>query len=134
MWSLLALRDSDSESLVKKRFAQMLPSKAHCIQVAVLDSQLVGYAWAQNYGPHLRTGKSTARLHDLFVDEKYRRRGVGRQLFLAVRDWAKQEKITWLQWQASSTAVTFYEKLGLVGDPCPDPTHPFFEIAIVMNG
>ena len=128
MWSLLTQRGSDSESLAQMRFAQMLSSSAHCIQVAVLDGQLVGYAWAQNYGSHLRTGKSTARLHDLFVDGQYRRRGVGRQLFLAVRDWAQQQKITWLQWQASRMAVPFYQKLGLVGDPCPDPTHPFFEI------
>jgi hypothetical protein len=39
-----------------------------------------------------------------------------------------EESATWMEWQASRDALGFYEHLGLVGDPCPDQEHPFFEI------
>ena len=49
-------------------------------------------------------------------------------MFNGVLNWARKERVNWLQWQASESAVKFYEKLGYSGDPCPDPEHPFFEI------
>jgi hypothetical protein len=33
-----------------------------------------------------------------------------------------------MEWQASSDALGFYERLGLRGEACSDPDHPFFEI------
>ena len=57
-----------------------------------------------------------------------RKQGIGTLLFNSVVNWARKERVNWLQWQASESAVKFYEKLGYSGDPCPDPEHPFFEI------
>lgn len=133
LWLLLSERGSDSEVSARARFTQMLHQKEHCLQVAVLGDTLVGYTWAQDYGPHLRNSKRTARLHDLFVAASHRRQGVGTLLLGAVRDWAQKEGVTWLQWQASRAAIPFYEQLGFKGDPCPDPEHPFFEIEFTQQ-
>ena len=100
----------------------------HCLLVADNNDNLLGYAWAQNYGPHIRSGRMTARLDDLFVLPDQRRKGVGAALFAAVVDWARNQDVTWLQWQASPAALPFYERIGLKGDPCPDSEHPSFEI------
>lgn len=115
-------------ALVRRRFATLSDDPAHAVFLAEHDGALVGYAWAHDYGPHLRSGKRTARWNDLYVGGEFRRLGAGRSLYEAVRAWAAGRGVTWLQWQASEQALPFYERLGLIGDPCPDPEHPFFEI------
>jgi len=102
----------------------------HLLCVAGRCGGLIGYAWAQDYGPHLRTGEAIVRIHDLFVEPGMRRRGVGKELFTYARRWAAGRGATYLQWQASRDALPFYAALGLAGDPCPDPEHPFFEIVL----
>ncbi len=57
-----------------------------------------------------------------------RRAGVGTALFRSVREWAATRHVKCLQWQSTEDALPFYRSLGLNGDPCPDPAHPFFEI------
>lgn len=111
-----------------ERFANAAADPSHLLLVAERDGSLLGYVWAQDYGPHLRSGHRTVRWNDLFVDQRARRQGVGRALFIEVEAWARKRGVRWLQWQASESAVGFYERQGLKGDPCPDPTHPFFEI------
>ncbi len=73
---------------VATRVARVQGRPEHCLSVAVASGELVGYAWAQDYGPGLRRWWSVARLHDLYVTPGWRRRGVGRTLFEAVREWA----------------------------------------------
>ncbi len=129
LWPILLERGSDPEELlVKARFDRLLRQPEHCLMVALINNKLVGYAWAQNYGAHLRTGKITARLHDLFVLESHRRKGLGTLLFHAVADWVKKQGVTWLQWESNYSGVPFYKKLGYKGDPCPNPQTPFFQI------
>src|SRR5207248_11475500 len=101
--------------------------------VAIDGYRLVGYGWAQDYGPHLRSGASTARLHDLFAVPDCRRRGIGAALFTAIKTWAMGKGVRYLQWQASLSAVPFYERLGYAGDPCPQPDYPFFEIEFPLD-
>jgi GNAT superfamily N-acetyltransferase len=119
---------ADSEEVFLARVKQKQLFNDHFIPVAVYRGQVAGYAWVHDYGEHLRSGHKTARLNDLFVLKELRKLGIGRELFFAVRDWSKQQGVRWLQWQASTRAIGFYEQLGLKGDPCPDPEHPFFEI------
>jgi GNAT superfamily N-acetyltransferase len=118
----------DSEPAAKSRFEQLLQHPDQYLPVALLDTTIVGYAWVQNYGAHLRSGSSTARLHDLFVLSNYRKLSIGTILFQSVKTWAAQSKIRYLEWQASQAALGFYERLGYQGDPCPQPDYPFFEI------
>ncbi len=129
LWPLLCeMGKTDSEAAVLARTARLLGDSSHCLPVALAGGLVVGYAWAQDYGPHLRSGDRVARLNDLFVAEDHRRRGAGALLLSAVTDWARARGVRWLQWQASADALPFYERLGLFGDPCPDPGHPFFEM------
>jgi len=102
----------------------------HLLCVAGRGGGLIGYAWAQDYGPHLRTGEALVRIHDLFVEPGVRRRGVGKELFTHVRRWAARRGAAYIQWQASQEALPFYAALEFAGDPCPDPEHPFFEIIL----
>lgn len=115
---------------VAARVARLYARAEQCLLGATVGDGLVGYAWAQDYGPGLRRWWSVARLHDLYVAPAWRRRGVGRALFGAVREWAtRQETVKYLEWQASLPALGFYERLGLRGDTRSDlEQHPYFEI------
>lgn len=117
---------------VAARVAQLQGRPEHCLSVAVARGELVGDAWAQDHGPGLRRGWSVARLHDLYVTPGWCRRGVGRTLFEAVREWAAQrETVKSLEWQASLPAVAFYERLGFQGDTRADlEEHSYFEITL----
>lgn len=112
---------------------QVLTRVDHRLAVAARAGRAVGYGWAQNYGPHLRTGESIVRIHDLYVEPEERRRGIGRAIFMHLRAWAAEQGARYLQWQASQDALAFYDALGLTGDPCPDPDHPFFEVVLATG-
>lgn len=131
LWPLLrGMGKTDTEARAKERFERITPRPDHYLPVALLDEEVAGYAWAQDHGAHLRSGASIVRMHDLYVDPPRRRRGAGSALVDAVRAWARGRGAVWLQWQASRDALPFYTRLGLTGDPCPDPEHPFFEIEL----
>lgn len=118
-----------SDGLLENRFKEYVERPDHCIVIAWSGDVPIGYAWAQNYGPHLRSGQSYARIHDLAVSETDRRKGVGRELFEAITEWCRTSGVSELQWQASRSAAPFYEKLGLKGDTKSDlEEHPFYEI------
>lgn len=120
-----------SEPSLRERFNEYVENSAQCIMVAMKGGEPIGYASAQNYGPHLRSGKSYARLHDLAVVEDQRRQGVGRALFEGIIEWCRVSEIVELQWQAPLDAAPFYEKLGLRGDTKSDlEEYPFYEIPI----
>jgi GNAT superfamily N-acetyltransferase len=118
----------DSTAATAARLRRIVASDDHFVAVASRGEDLIGYAWAHDRGPHLRSGFRTVRLNDLYVDVTHRRRGAGRMLFSAARDWAQRRGARWMEWQASGNALAFYERLGLTGDACPDLEHPFFEI------
>lgn len=74
------------------RYAHLLTDPRWALLGADSDAGLVGYAAAQDHGPHLRSGDEhrVVRLHDLYVHPGRRRTGVGRALMAAVTTWAAQ--------------------------------------------
>jgi GNAT superfamily N-acetyltransferase len=128
MWPIIEHNSDKNRDLFINRVMQKRVLEDHYIPVALLNNKVLGYAWVQDYGPHIRVGYRTARMNDLFVDAEHRRKGTGRELVFAVKRWCEGRNVKWLQWQSSEKAIPFYESLGLKGDPCPDPGHPFFEI------
>jgi len=117
------------EEELEKRITHVLNSVDDCLAVALIEDKLVGYAWVQSYGEHLRSGDITARFNDLFVLPEYRNQKIGSKLFDFIQSWARDKNVKYLQWQAGTNAIPFYEKLGLTGDTVSDlQTHPFYEI------
>ena len=132
VWPMLAARGShDGEASAHARFLRVLDDPMWLVVLAADgDGAVVGYAAAQDHGDHLRAGKEgrVARLHDMYVDPAHRRTGAGRALHEAVVQWAST-RVRYLQWQAHEhTAAPFYERLGYLGRPCPQPDHPEFEV------
>ena len=137
LWPLLVgmgVPTGEDEASVSGRFAAMVRDPSWCLPVAFEEPSvggLVGYAAAQDFGAPLRSGAAghVARLHDLYVSPSTRQAGVGAALLGAVVEWASG-RVRYLQWQAHETeAAPFYERLGHVGSPCPQPEYPEFEIA-----
>ncbi|KYD10306.1 GNAT family N-acetyltransferase [Caldibacillus debilis] len=129
LWFLLEKRGgTDVRTAAEKRFLAYVQSPSHYIPVAYAGHQAVGYAWVQDYGPHLRTGKSIHRFHDLFVLAEYRNRGIGALLFQRIREWSEKNGASWLQWNANPASASFYRRLGFVPVPEEEEGFPFFEI------
>ena len=137
LWPLLVgmgVPEGQNEDEVRRRFARSSTDPAWCLALAFAHpdgaEHAVGYAVAQDHGAPLRGGDAgrIARLHDLFVAPAARRTGVGAALLAHVIGWAAT-RVRYLQWQAHETdAAPFYERLGHVGQPCPQPDYPEFEI------
>ena len=135
LWPLLVgmgVPASETEHEVRSRFVGLVTDPAWCVVVGAVGPAdgAVGYAAAQDFGAPLRSGDAgrIARLHDLFVAPSARRKGVGAALVAEVTAWAST-RVRYLQWQAHETsAAPFYERLGHVGQPCPQPDYPEFEI------
>jgi GNAT superfamily N-acetyltransferase len=123
---------TQSEEKSRARFKEILEDKLHFIVVAE-SKNLVGYAWTQSYGAHLRSGDVTARLNDLFVTPAQRNQGIAKGLLESVIVWAQTLNVGYLQWQANKKSAAFYERLGHVAILDPDPEHPFFEIEFKTN-
>ena len=120
----------DSEATTHDRFCDVLTDPAWALIGVESGSKLVGYAAAQDYGPHLRGGDHhrIGRLHDMFVAADHRRLGAGTALMDAIVEWAR-DRVQHLEWQAhEERAAPFYRRLGYLGEPCPQPDYPTFEI------
>lgn len=130
LWPLLiGMGQTDSEEGTRNRFANIVRRNDHYVPMAFAANRGIGYAWVQDYGPHLRAGHRTARLHDLYVHPAWRHQSVGRRLFKSITTLARRRGVRWLQWQASQESVAFYEHLGYRGDTVSDlAEHPLFEI------
>lgn len=124
----MGFAESQSSEQLERRVREIVGRDDHCLCVAAEGENLLGYAWAQTLGPHLRSGDAIVRLHDRFVREDSRCAGVGRSLFDEVRTWAEVRGARWLQWHAGTGSVAFYESLGFFPTPSEDETHPFYEI------
>lgn len=118
------------DRLFRDRFAGLVDRADYCLLLAIMDDRPVGYALAQDYGPNLRLRFTIGRLHDLYVAEEVRRRGIGRQLMDGVFGWARSRPEPMiLHWQASRDAIAFYESLGLEADRVGDyPRYPGFSL------
>ncbi len=85
---------------------------------------------AQDFGPGLRTTFTTGRVHDLYVEPEARRFGVGKAIMDFIFAWARaRPQPMILDWQASPSAVGFYEALGYQADRVGDyPDYPGFTL------
>jgi len=112
------------------RYASVVSDASWCVAVAHSRGRLFGYGLAQDFGPGLRATFTTGRVHDLFVDPDARRTGTGRALMDHIFGWARaRPQAMILDWQASPSAVAFYEALGFSADRVGDfPDYPSFTL------
>jgi diamine N-acetyltransferase len=89
------------------------PPSAYC-ELAEWDGEPAGFAiWSYNFSIYL--GKSCLWLEDLFVAEKFRRRGIGRALLFHLARKCRQEKLGRMEWSVlhgNEPATAFYHELG----------------------
>jgi diamine N-acetyltransferase len=55
-------------------------------------------------------------IEDIYVDEQYRKKGVGNKLFTEVKKYAKEEGVKFIElsvWGFNKNAINFYEHLGM---------------------
>lgn len=102
-----------SPEAFRARYQQMIRSAEHRLLVAENSEAVLGYAWAQQLGPDLRSGETLAIFHDLYLSPLARRQGLGQRLFKAICSWAREAGVQRLSWQAQPTAEGFYHQLGL---------------------
>lgn len=85
--------------------------------VAELDKQIVGLA-LYYYKYSTWKGKCIY-LDDIIVTEKYRNKGIGKSLLMAIIQLAKQEKLRKVEWQVlkwNTPAINFYKKINTIFD------------------
>ena len=86
--------------------------------VATLDERVIGYAYARRVDEPESLWRYPARilvLDQMGVDARYRSRGIGQQLWIAVRDTATAERVDRVilnVWAFNGDARRFYERLG----------------------
>jgi GNAT superfamily N-acetyltransferase len=86
------------------------------VAIADFEHQPVGFVlFFQNFSTFL--GRPGIYIEDLFVDEDYRRRGIGRALLFYVARLAKARQCGRLEWSVldwNQPAIQFYKRLGAV--------------------
>lgn len=78
----------------------LLRNPDSAVRVAEEDGEVIGYAVATRGRdqPFMRFSR-TAVLNDMFVDEKHRNEGVGKELLESLRTWAKEAGVDALEVQ-----------------------------------
>ena len=85
--------------------------------VAEEDGQLVGYVLGVvvDLLPEMFEQEAGGFLADIFVEETYRGRGIGRALVEAMRNWFRERGLRYYEWHAAAvneSALRFWEKMG----------------------
>ncbi len=105
----------------EEELAELMKNPQMPILVAVDDAdQVLGYAFCQfqqKINDNILTDIKTLYIDDLCVDENLRGQAIGRKLYEAVLDLAKENgcyNVTLNVWACNETAKRFYEKCGLL--------------------
>ncbi|PNY81842.1 GNAT family N-acetyltransferase [Deinococcus koreensis] len=128
---LLDMGFVEDERALEARFPLLCAHPDWVLLGAFDGDTLLGYAAAQDYGPHLRSGDShrTAKLHDLYTAPPSRRRGVGRALMTAMEAWARARGLRSLFWYANLREATpAYMGMGYAPGEEVQEGYRFFEI------
>lgn len=103
---VLATEDVLFDSLFRKHQAEVI--------IGELDGKPVAFAlYFHNFSTFL--GKANLYLEDLFVEEKYRGRGLGRSMFACLAEIAMErgcERLDWWCLDWNTTSIAFYERMG----------------------
>lgn len=85
------------------------------LMAAEVEGRLIGYGLAVLDQDSV--GERTGRIRELYVDEFYRREGIGTELCHALLDWMKQQHVTCIQveWQGTKQGgKEFFQSFGFI--------------------
>ena len=83
----------NAEDIYAKYFKRCIYSPSKQLLVAECDGEIAGYALIEitSRPPVLKVG-NMGLVDDIFMVEKFRKKGVGKQLFIGMLDWINKEK------------------------------------------
>lgn len=128
----LACVGADELPEATDRAARLTTSADRFFALASIEGRAVGVVEAQFWGVALRRGFGSTRLHWIYVEPEWRKRGVASALHEAVLEWCRSiPDCSYLEWQSSPEAVPFYRRMGLVPNAEADyEEFPFFEVSL----
>lgn len=105
----------------EEELKELLNNKQRPILVSVNETdEVVGYCFGifqQHKDNSILTDIKTLYIDDLCVDEKFRGKGVGKELYEAALSLAKEKgcyNLTLNVWSFNESAIRFYESMGLI--------------------
>jgi len=109
-------RSADFDALFKQFVLKNIRSKKACVLVATVDERIVGYCQGmlEQHPPSI-VNPDYGQILDLCVTEKYRRTGVGEQMFAAMCEWFRDKGVRRVEVRHSTfneTAARFWPKMG----------------------
>jgi len=109
-------RSADFDALFGRFALRNIRSKAACVLVATVDERIVGYCQGMvDRHPPSITEPEYGLIIDFCVTAKYRRTGVGEQMFTAMREWFRDKGVRRIEVRHSTfneTAAKFWPKMG----------------------
>ena len=102
-----------SKADLEDRLASLLSDPDHAVFVALLGTVVVG--WIHVFVAHRVESETFAEIGGFVVDQRCRRRRIGRVLLAVAEDWAKEKAVRKLRVRSRSEredARGFYESLG----------------------
>ena len=105
----------------EEELKELLNNKQRPILVSVNESdEVIGYCFGifqQHKDNSILTEIKTLYIDDLCVDEKFRGKGIGKELYEAALSLAKEKgcyNLTLNVWSCNESAMRFYESMGLI--------------------
>ncbi|MGQ9908925.1 MAG: GNAT family N-acetyltransferase [Candidatus Flexifilum sp.] len=100
-----------------RRLIDHLDDPSAHVLVAEVDGQVVGYTIGVvvDLAPEMFEQEASGFLADIFVDERYRRYGLGKALVAALGDWFRAQGLRYFEWHAAARnldGIAFWEALG----------------------
>ncbi len=107
----------DGAARYGRSLADRLDDNHTRVLVAEVDGQVVGYVLGVvvDLMPEIFEHHAGGFLADIFVEESYRGRGLGRALVRALEDWFRHNGLRYFEWHVASSnksALAFWEAMG----------------------
>jgi len=103
----------------KEDFTQVIDNRNSIALLAKVSGKIIGFSLVTLNPPSknpLLLPRKVAYMEDLAIHEKFRKRGIGKMLFDAVREEARNlgyHKLELMVWKFNEPAIEFYGKLGM---------------------
>jgi GNAT superfamily N-acetyltransferase len=100
-----------------RRLEDQLQNPLAKVLIAEIEGRVVGYVFGMvvDLMPDMFRQEACGFLADIYVDERYRRHGVGRGLVQSLASWFRQQNLTYYEWHAAAQnpeALAFWRALG----------------------